>query len=56
VLQFLVGVLVRHEQMPPARWAGFALVWVSLTLFATDQVRTARSRRREPVLVTEPTG
>jgi chloramphenicol-sensitive protein RarD len=56
VLQFLVGVVVRHEEMPPARWLGFALVWVGLVLFATDQVRIARTRRRASVLVPEPTG
>ena len=30
VLQFLVGVFVLHEAMPPERWVGFALVWVAL--------------------------
>lgn len=35
-LQFLWGVLVVGEQMPPARWAGFALVWLALIVFTTD--------------------
>ncbi|WP_423462439.1 EamA family transporter RarD [Promicromonospora sp. MS192] len=43
VLQFLVGVLVFHEHMPPARWAGFFLVWVALVLLTVDGIR--RSRR-----------
>ncbi|MEA2699223.1 MAG: chloramphenicol-sensitive protein RarD [Myxococcales bacterium] len=40
-LQFLCGVLVTHETMPPARWAGFSLVWVALAIFAWDGLRTA---------------
>jgi len=42
-MQFLIGVLVRHEPLPPGRLAGFALVWVALALFTVD---TATSRRR----------
>ena len=44
-LQFLCGVLVFHEEMPPARWLGFALVWAGLLLFAWDQLE---DRRRRP--------
>lgn len=32
--QFLLGWLVFNEPMPPQRWAGFALVWVAVALFA----------------------
>ena len=46
-LQFLWGVLVDGEQMPPARWAGFALVWLALVVFTIDLVRRAR---RAPVV------
>ena len=42
-LQFLLGVLVFHEQMPAARWWGFALVWLALVILATDGVRTGRA-------------
>ena len=35
-LQFLLGIFVFGEAMPPARWAGFALVWCALALFALD--------------------
>ncbi|HEV6954422.1 MAG TPA: EamA family transporter RarD [Promicromonospora sp.] len=45
-LQFLVGLLVFHEHMPPARWAGFALVWVALVLLTVDGVRRARRTPR----------
>jgi chloramphenicol-sensitive protein RarD len=49
VLQFLIGVLVLHETMPPARWWGFALVWVALVLLTVDGVRTQRARRLRPL-------
>jgi chloramphenicol-sensitive protein RarD len=43
VLQFAVGVLVDHEPMPAARWAGFGLVWLALILLTVDGLRTARA-------------
>ena len=46
VVQFLIGVLVRHEHMPPARWAGFALVWLALGLFSAEALGH-RARRSE---------
>ncbi|BFV57700.1 EamA family transporter RarD [Kitasatospora sp. CMC57] len=42
VFQFLIGVTVFHEQMPPARWAGFALVWLALALLTWDALRRLR--------------
>lgn len=36
VLQFGVGVLIRHEPLPPARLAGFALVWLALIVLTVD--------------------
>jgi chloramphenicol-sensitive protein RarD len=42
VFQFGLGIWVFHERMPPARWAGFALVWVALALLSWDALRTAR--------------
>lgn len=44
-LQLIWAVAVKHEEMTPARWAGFALVWVALVIFSTDLLRSARSRR-----------
>ncbi|MBC9726172.1 EamA family transporter RarD [Streptomyces sp. TRM68367] len=41
-LQFLLGVLYFGEAMPPERWAGFALVWLALTLLTWDALRRAR--------------
>ncbi|KQV24311.1 MULTISPECIES: EamA family transporter RarD [unclassified Kitasatospora] len=45
VLQFLLGITVFHEQMPPARWAGFALVWVALVMLSWDALRRLRQNR-----------
>jgi chloramphenicol-sensitive protein RarD len=53
LLQLAVGVFVDHEPMPPARLAGFAVVWVALGVFTLDSLRTARgaarARRATPV-------
>ncbi len=45
VLQFLIGVVVFHEQMPPARWIGFALVWLALVVLSWDTIRRVRAGR-----------
>ncbi|MEV7078814.1 EamA family transporter RarD [Streptomyces sp. NPDC093516] len=46
VFQFLLGVFYFHEEMPPERWAGFALVWLALALLTGDALRTARRTSR----------
>ncbi len=46
VFQFLLGVLYFHEAMPPERWAGFALVWLALSLLVWDALRTVRRAAR----------
>ncbi|WP_042396272.1 EamA family transporter RarD [Streptacidiphilus carbonis] len=46
VFQFAIGITVFHEHMPPARWAGFALVWVALALLTRDALRDALRDRR----------
>jgi chloramphenicol-sensitive protein RarD len=45
VLQFLLGLLVFGEHMPPSRWAGFVLVWAALVLLTVDATRQARATR-----------
>ena len=45
ILSFMTGYFIFHEEMPPARWIGFAAVWVSLTILITD---TVTRLRREP--------
>jgi chloramphenicol-sensitive protein RarD len=46
VFQFLLGVLYFHESMPADRWAGFALVWLALSLLTADAWRAARKLSR----------
>lgn len=45
VLQLGCGVLIFHEPMPPARLAGFALVWLALVIFSLDALRNGRRTR-----------
>lgn len=49
VMQFLVGVLVAHEPMPPERLAGFALVWCALVVLSVDGLIAGRRGRIQPV-------
>jgi chloramphenicol-sensitive protein RarD len=46
ILQLAVGVLIYHEPMPPARLAGFGLVWLALVVFTADGIRSARAAAR----------
>ena len=46
VLQFIVGVFVLGETMPPARWIGFGLVWVALAILSVDVLVFGRRVRR----------
>jgi chloramphenicol-sensitive protein RarD len=47
ILQFLFGVFVLGEDMPPARWAGFAIVWVALIVLTIDMLSSNRATRRQ---------
>jgi chloramphenicol-sensitive protein RarD len=42
--------------MPPARLAGFAIVWVALAVFTADMLRHARATSRRVVVETVPAG
>jgi chloramphenicol-sensitive protein RarD len=46
VLQFLVGVGIRHEPVPFAEFIGFCLVWIALIVLSVDGVRNQRSAVR----------
>jgi chloramphenicol-sensitive protein RarD len=46
VMQMTWGLVVGHEPMPPARWLGFALIWVALAVFSVDAVLRARNSAR----------
>jgi chloramphenicol-sensitive protein RarD len=43
-LQLGCGVLIYNEPMPPARLAGFGLVWLALAVFTWDGLRRVRAR------------
>lgn len=41
-IQFVLGLTIFGEQMTPARWVGFALVWLALVIFTTDGLAQRR--------------
>ncbi len=45
IIQFVIGVWVVGETMPPARWAGFVIVWIALAVFSYDGLRQGRRNR-----------
>jgi chloramphenicol-sensitive protein RarD len=47
ILQFLIGVLLLHEAMPPARLVGFILVWIALIVLAIDSFRHSQLSKNE---------
>jgi chloramphenicol-sensitive protein RarD len=42
ILQFALGILYFHEDMPAGRWIGFGLVWVALVIFTVESLRHRR--------------
>ena len=46
LMQLVIAVFVFHEPLPPARLAGFAIVWLALAVFTVDTLRTAHGNRR----------
>jgi chloramphenicol-sensitive protein RarD len=44
VLQFLFGVVIMNEPMPPERWIGFGLVWIALIVLSADALNNRRNR------------
>ena len=42
-LQFSIGVWVRHEAMPAARWIGFVIIWGALAALAFDLIKSTNS-------------
>lgn len=45
IIQFVIGVWVVGETMPPARWAGFVIVWIALAVFSYDGLRQGSRNR-----------
>lgn len=42
-IQFSIGVWVRHEAMPTARWIGFLIIWAALITLAIDLLKSGRT-------------
>uniref|UniRef100_UPI00404A628D EamA family transporter RarD n=1 Tax=Candidatus Planktophila sp. TaxID=2175601 RepID=UPI00404A628D len=42
-IQFSIGVWVRHEDMPTARWIGFLIIWAALLTLAIDLLKSGRT-------------
>ena len=42
-VQFLIGVLLRHEIMTTGRWIGFLIVWIALFILGYDLVKSGSS-------------
>jgi chloramphenicol-sensitive protein RarD len=55
-MHLAIGVFVYREPMPPARLAGFVLVWIALAAFTTDSLRHARAASRRPIEQPVPAG
>jgi chloramphenicol-sensitive protein RarD len=56
LMQLAIGVFVYDEPMPPARLAGFVIVWVALAVFTADSLRHARAGTRGTGVETVPAG
>ena len=54
LMQLAIGVFVYDEPMPPARLAGFVIVWVALAVFTADSLRHARAGTRGTGVETVP--
>ena len=53
IIQFVLGLVVFREAMPPERWFGFGLVWLALVLFTAEALQ---HRRRQVRLMVEASG
>ena len=42
-LTFIIGVWLRHEAMPTARWIGFFIIWVALIALGYDLLKSGSS-------------
>lgn len=54
IIQFVVGVAVLQEAMPPERWLGFAIVWLALVILSVDMIVAARQGKRAAELDLAP--
>lgn len=54
-MQLLCGVLLLGEDLPPERLIGFVLVWIALSVLASDAIGNERRIRREAALAATAT-
>jgi chloramphenicol-sensitive protein RarD len=45
ILQFIIGITIAHEAMPPERLLGFCIVWLALIVLSVDAIAAGRARR-----------
>jgi chloramphenicol-sensitive protein RarD len=45
-IQFVLGLTVFKEQMSPARWVGFILVWLALLVLTSDALKRNQASRK----------
>ena len=55
VLQFVFGVFLLREAMPPERWIGFGIVWVALIILTVDMIING-TRQRAAAAAATPEG
>jgi len=48
-LQLIIGILVFHEPMEPARWIGTAIIWLALVVMSADWIGQVVKGRRAKV-------
>lgn len=55
LIQLVAGVLLLHEDMPPARWLGFGIVWFALAILTVDMFAHGIRQRSAAAAVGEGT-
>lgn len=56
IIQFLVGVFIMQEAMPPVRWIGFTLIVVAVIVFTAGELTRGRGPARSSVPAPLPPG
>lgn len=46
MIQMLIAVFVRHEEISAGRWVGFGIIWVAVAISIADGLIRIRARRR----------
>jgi len=54
IMQLGIGLLVFGEEMTPARWVGFGLVWLALAILTTESWVSRRRRQAAALAEIEP--